>query len=135
MHGEKSYGKKNHPTQLKKIYPTFEKISFDNLIVEKLQPNQAVVISVDLGWSDLGAWEALKEALQESPDSNVTHGDVKTKDTTDSLIYSYTDQLVTTIDLDSAVVVVTPDVILVTKKDSIPKVKTLYHKSSFFTNE
>lgn len=125
---KKSYGNNNHSTLLDKVYPTFPKISFDNLIVEKIPPQDAVVISVDLGWSDLGAWEALKEALQASPEQNITHGSVKTRNTTDCLIYSYTDQLVTTIDLDSMVIVVTPDVILVTKKESIPEVKNLVNE-------
>lgn len=122
---KESYSKPNHQQLLEEIYPKFPKISFDNLIIEKIPPDKAVVISVDLGWSDVGAWEALKEALQSSPDQNITHGSVKTRNTTDSLIYSYTDQLVTTIDLEGMVVVVTPDVILVTKKDSIPEVKKL----------
>ena len=120
-----SFGTKGHEQDLQAIYPTFEKVSFDNLILEKISPQEAVVISVDLGWSDVGAWEALKEALQGSQEENVTLGNVKTKNTRDSLIYSYTNQLITTIDLDGAVIVVTPDVILVTKKDSIPEVKKL----------
>jgi mannose-1-phosphate guanylyltransferase len=114
-----------HEKLLAEIYPKFDKVSFDNLILEKIAPEEAVVISVDLGWSDVGAWEALKEALQSSPESNITHGNVKNRNTTDSLVYSYTDQLVTTIDLEGMIIVVTPDVILVTKKDSIPEVKKL----------
>lgn len=123
-----SYGKPDHQKILNNTYPTLEKISFDNLILENLPPKAAVVISADLGWSDIGAWEALKEALQSSPDQNVVHGNIKTRNTTDSLIYSYTDQLVSTIDVDGMVVVVTPDVILVTKKDSIPEVKKLVNE-------
>jgi len=124
----KNFGKPNHKTKMKQIYPKLEKVSFDNLILEKIKPSQGAVISVDLGWSDLGAWEALKEALQASPDQNITHGNVKTKNTIDTLVYSYTDQLVTTIDLEGMIVVVTPDVILVTHKDSVPEVKNLVNE-------
>lgn len=124
----KSHGHKNHQQQMAKIYPSFEKISFDNLILEKLTSDEAIVISVDLGWSDVGAWEALKEALQASPEQNITHGNVKTRNTKDTLIYSYSDQLVTTIDVEGMVIVVTQDVILVTKKDSIPEVKKLVNE-------
>lgn len=120
-----TYGTSGHNKDLEEIYPKFEKISFDNLILEKMSPQEAVVISVDLGWSDVGAWEALKEALQVSEEDNVTHGNVRTRNTKDSLIYTYTNQLVTTIDVEGVVVVVTPDVILVTKKDSIPEVKKM----------
>lgn len=123
-----TFGKPQHQAQLDTIYPTFEKISFDNLILEKLSPEDAVVISVDLGWSDVGAWEALKEALQTNPEDNITHGNVKTRNTKDSLIYSYSDQLVTTIDVEGMVVVVTKDVIMVTHKESIPEVKKLVNE-------
>lgn len=123
-----SFGTKDHQQMLDSIYPTFDKISFDNLIVEKIKPEEAVVISVDLGWSDIGAWEALKEALQTSDEQNVTHGNVRTRNTLDSLIYSYTDQLVATVDLEGVVVVVTSDVILVTRKESIGQVKELVNE-------
>ena len=48
---------------LETIYSTLEKISFDNAILEKIDAKNVSVIAADLGWSDVGAWEALKEAL------------------------------------------------------------------------
>ena len=51
-------------------------------------------------------------------------GNVLTTDTTDSLFYNYTKQLVVTIDGSEMFVVVTPDVVLVCKKDSVGKIKT-----------
>ncbi len=107
------------------IYPTLEKISFDNAILEKLDPGDALVVSENIQWSDIGAWEALKEALQESEDKNVTQGKVILTDTTDSLIYSYTDQTIATIDVDDMLIVSTDDVVLVCKKSSVPKIKKL----------
>jgi mannose-1-phosphate guanylyltransferase len=120
---------------LAKIYPTLEKISFDNLILEKLDPSTAYVISEDIGWSDIGAWEALKEALEEATDKNVTEGKVLLTDTADSLVYNYTDQLVTTIDLKDALIVATGDVILVCNKASVPKIKKLVESLRGTQNE
>jgi mannose-1-phosphate guanylyltransferase len=120
---------------LSAIYPTLEKISFDNLILEKLDPSNAYVISEDIGWSDIGAWEALKEALQEAENKNVTEGKVLLTDTEDSLIYNYTDQLVTTIDVKDALIVATDDVILVCNKSSVPKIKKLVESLKGTQNE
>ena len=120
---------------LEAIYPTLEKISFDNLILEKLDPSNAYVISEDIEWSDIGAWEALKEALEEAQDKNVTEGKVLLTDTEDSLIYNYTDQLVTTIDVADALIVATNDVILVCKKSSVPKIKKLVESLKGTENE
>ncbi len=107
------------------VYPTLEKIHFDNAILEKLDPGDALVVSEDMKWSDIGAWEALKEALQETADKNVTQGKVMLNNTSDSLVYNYTDQLVVTIDLDDMLVVNTNDVVMVCKKSSVSKIKSL----------
>lgn len=110
---------------LSRIYPTLEKIHFDNAILEKLNPADALVVSENIEWSDIGAWEALKESLQEADDKNVTQGKVLINETTDSLVYNFTNQLVVTIDLDDMLVVNTNDVIMVCKKSSVPKIKKL----------
>lgn len=120
---------------LNEVYPTLEKISFDNAILEKLNPSQAFVISENIGWSDIGAWEALKEALQEAEDKNVTQGKVLLTDTSDSLIYNYTDQMVVTIDITGFLVVNTQDVLLVCRKESVPKIKKLVEKLNGTKNE
>ncbi|RJR30290.1 hypothetical protein C4564_00885 [Candidatus Microgenomates bacterium] len=122
---QSAWGTADYEKVLDQEYPKLESIAFDNAILEKLDPSQALVISENIGWSDVGAWEALKEALQESDENNVTHGKVLTNDTKDSLIYNYTDQMLVTIDLEDFLVVNTSDVVLVTKKDSVPKIKKL----------
>ncbi len=110
---------------LKEIYPTIEKISFDNAILEKMDKKYAEVMSIDIGWSDIGAWEALKEALSETEDENVTKGKVLIEDSKDTLLFNYTDQLAVGIDLESLLVINTEDVLLVCPKDSVPKIKKL----------
>lgn len=122
---QSSYGSRNHQNDLNTIYPKLEKIHFDNAIMEKIDPNEAVVISTDLNWSDIGTWEALKEALQKKPEENLTKGNVSTSDTKNSVIYNYTNQMIAGIDLKDMVVVATDDVILVTPQESIPKIKKM----------
>jgi len=120
---QKNYGTDNFSRILEETYPQIEKINFDNAILEKIDPESGLVISEDLGWSDIGAWEALKEALQERDEDNVTLGKVLLKDCTDCLVYNYTDQLLTVIDQKSQLVIATNDVVLVCDKNSVPKVK------------
>ncbi len=110
---------------LDEVYPTLEKISFDDAILEKFSNNRISVISVDIGWSDIGAWEALKEALSENEDENVTKGKVMVEDSRDSLVFNYTNQLTVGIDLSEMLVITTEDVILVCPKSSVPKIKKL----------
>ncbi len=128
-------GQSDYEDVLGEVYPKLEKISFDNAILEKLSPSCASVISENIEWSDVGAWEALKEALEERKEMNVSTGRTILTDTRDSLVYNYTKQLVATIDLDGMLVVCTDDVILVCKKDSVPKIKTLVESMNGTEND
>ena len=126
----KHWGTPKFEKTLAEIYPTLEKISFDNAVLEKLDPSDALVVSENIEWSDIGAWEALKESLESSEDKNVTQGTVSLTNVTDCLVYNYTDQLVATIDLDGLLVINTKDVLLVCKKTSVPKIKKLVESMS-----
>jgi len=114
---------------LKEQYGKVESINFDNAILENLDKKDALVIVEDIGWSDIGAWEALKEALETHPGENITRGKIFIEDVKDSLIYNYEEgKLIVGVDLAEHVIVNTPDVILIAKKNSIPKVKKIVEK-------
>jgi mannose-1-phosphate guanylyltransferase len=110
---------------LEEIYPKLEKITFDDAILEKISPKKIFVISEDIGWSDIGAWEALKEALSARDSENVTKGNILVEDSRDSLVFNYTDQLVVGIDLENMVIVNTNDVLLICPKKAVPKIKKI----------
>ena len=120
-----SYGTDEFEATLQEIFPTFEKVSFDNLILEKLDTRDGYVIGADFGWSDIGAWEQLKEALATSEAENVTRGKVMLEESSDSLVFNHTEQMVVGIDLRDFLVINTEDVVLVCPKDSVPKIKKL----------
>jgi mannose-1-phosphate guanylyltransferase len=120
-----SYQTPEFEKKLDKLYPLLEKISFDNLILEKIDPKDGYVVASDFGWSDVGAWESLKEALQSSGEANVEKGKVMLNDCTDSLVFNYTDKMIVGIDLDQYLVINTDDVLLVCPKNSVPKIKKL----------
>ncbi|MCX6782658.1 MAG: sugar phosphate nucleotidyltransferase [Candidatus Levybacteria bacterium] len=122
---QKSWGTTLFEHAMKEIYPTLEKISFDDLILVKLNPEKIYVVSADLGWSDVGAWEALKEALTNSEDENAIKGNVMLESSKDALVFNYRDQLVVGIDLSQMLVINTEDVLLICPKIAVPKIKKL----------
>lgn len=130
-----AWGTEEFATKLEAIYPTVEKIHFDNVILEKLNSDNAYVISENIEWSDIGAWEALKEALEKHEQDNVTKGNSILEDSTDSLIFNFTKQVVVGIDLNDMVIVNTNDVILVCPKTSVPKIKKLVESLQGTVNE
>lgn len=96
--------------------------SIDKLIMEKT--GSAAVIPVDLGWSDLGSWSALKESAPNDANGNALIGDVVAVDTSGSYVRSDR-QLVATLGINDLIVVATDDVVLVANKDSDQKLKDL----------
>lgn len=132
---QKVWGTKDFETEIKEIYPKLEKISFDNLILEKISPTDGFVIAENLEWSDIGAWESLKEALAKSDEENVSRGKVILKDSKDSLVFNYTGQMLVGIDIDELLVINTEDVVLVCPKKSVPKIKKFVESLSGTDNE
>ncbi|OGK52347.1 hypothetical protein A2970_00940 [Candidatus Roizmanbacteria bacterium RIFCSPLOWO2_01_FULL_44_13] len=125
------YGKKDYENILRQEYGKIESISFDNAILENLDKSSAEVVVEDIGWSDVGSWEALKEALQSHSYENVIRGRVYLDHVRDSLIYNYDDdKFIVGVDLDENIIVNTSDVILIAKKNSMPKVKKLVESFS-----
>jgi mannose-1-phosphate guanylyltransferase len=123
--------KKEFNQRLEKYYRQMPEINFDNAVLEQLDNSFAYVIVDDIGWSDVGSWEALKEALQTHNYENVIRGKVYLKDVKDSLIYNYeSNKLIVGIDLDENIIVNTKDVILIAKKTSMSKVKELVESFS-----
>ncbi len=105
-------------------FTKLEKISADYTFAENVQAEEAMVLWSEFGWSDVGEWIALKEALQERSDSNVVKGKVQDLESQDSIIYNLDDtKLVATIGLESMVVVNTKDVVAVFHKDDNTKLK------------
>lgn len=140
MYGEllkfqKAWATPNFEKVLKEIYPKLDKVSFDNLILEKIGEKEGLVVRADLGWSDVGAWESLKEALTKEEEENVTKGKVMIEECKDALIFNYTDQMVVGIDLEKMLVINTDDVVLICPKKSVPKIKKLVNSLSGTSHE
>jgi len=124
---ERSIGTKKELSTLRSVYPTLEKIHFDNAIAERVSSEQAVVVKADLGeWSDPGTLYALKEALIKKKEDNLVKGNVSSLETKDSLLINEEkSKLLATVGLDGFIVVNTKDVLLVVPKDKVREVSDL----------
>ena len=110
-------------------YQAAAKTTFDQAIIEKTDLSNAVILKTDMGWSDPGTLYALKEALQQSPEQNVTQGQVLDLNSQDCLIYNLEDKkLLTAVGLKNTVVVNTKDAIIVVPKDQVKHITELLEK-------
>jgi mannose-1-phosphate guanylyltransferase / mannose-6-phosphate isomerase len=99
--------------------------SIDYAVMEKTR--DAVVLPLDAGWSDVGSWSSLFDALPADEDGNVLQGDVLVHDTQDCYVHS-TSRLVAAVGMDDHIIVETKDAILVAPKDRVQDVKELVAK-------
>lgn len=77
---------------------------------------------LDAGWSDLGAWDAVWNALPKDQSGNVHVGDVLATDSRNTLVHA-TSRLVSLVGVQNLVVVETPDAVLVADKSRCQDVK------------
>src|ERR1700681_3345562 len=96
--------------------------SIDYAVMEKTR--EAVVLPLDAGWSDVGSWSSLFDALHSDEDGNVLQGDVLVHDTHDCYVHS-TSRLVTAVGMDDHIIVETKDAVLVAPKGRVQDVKEL----------
>jgi mannose-1-phosphate guanylyltransferase/mannose-6-phosphate isomerase len=93
--------------------------SLDTAVMERTA--KAVVLPLDIGWSDLGSWSALWELGQKDQAGNVTTGDVLTVDTFGSYVRGEK-VLIATLGVRDLVIVEAGDAVMVAHKDSLQKV-------------
>ncbi len=82
------------------------------------------VVPMSAGWSDVGAWDALWQIADKDGNGNVARGDVLFEDSRNTLVYAE-DRMVACVGLDDAVIVETPDAVLVASKDKTQNVKQI----------
>jgi mannose-1-phosphate guanylyltransferase/mannose-6-phosphate isomerase len=73
------------------------------------------MVSLDAGWSDLGAWDALWNVLPKDANGNAFVGDVLSTESRNTLVHA-TSRLVSLVGVDDLVVIETPDAVLVSDR-------------------
>ena len=88
---------------------------------------EGVVVSMDAGWSDVGAWESVWQVMSKDSQGNAVLGDAMMIDSHNSLVVSE-GRLVACCGVEGLVVVETADAVLVTRKDRAQDVKKIVER-------
>jgi len=115
-----------------KMFSNCPSDSIDYAVMEKLgnaanikeSSFEGVVIPLDSGWSDIGAWSALWEVGDQDSQGNVLDGDVLLHNVHNSLIKS-DHRLVAAVGLNDLIVIETADAVLIANKNSAQDVKKI----------
>jgi len=85
------------------------------------------MIPLDAGWSDLGAWESVWNAMSKDQQGNASRGDVLITESSNTLVHA-SHRLVTLVGVSNLIVVETPDAVLVADKKSSQDVKHIVNQ-------
>ena len=94
--------------------------SIDYAVMEKA--SRVAVVPVEMGWSDVGSWDALHELAIKDLDGNAHHGEVLAIDTSNCLIRSE-GPLVAAIGVKDIIIIATKDAVLVMPRGDSQQVK------------
>ena len=108
--------------ELTAVFADVESVSIDHAVME--HTTRGVVIPIDVGWSDVGSFQALLDASPADSDGNVVSGDVILLNVTNSYIHAASRQIAIA-EMDGVVVVETPASVLVVPVDQSQAVRDL----------
>jgi mannose-1-phosphate guanylyltransferase/mannose-6-phosphate isomerase len=101
--------------------------SIDYAVMERLQdaPELKIpgrVLPLKVGWSDVGAWDALWQVCEKDANGNVARGDVLLQESSNNLVFSHA-RLVACVGVEDLIVVETQDAVLVARKEKLQGIK------------
>lgn len=82
------------------------------------------MISLDVGWSDLGAWNSVWQVGERDAEGNVLYGDVILEGTGNSLIYA-SNRLVSAVGVNNLIIIETADAVMVADRAQCHHVKSI----------
>src|SRR5262245_21673296 len=117
-----SFNTEQEKDAIEQIYPLCTNISIDFGIMEKA--DNVYIIPSSFGWSDLGTWNSAWENMEKDYLGNAVAGkNVMVIDATKSMVHASDNKLVVLQGLDDFIVVETPDVLLVCKREKEQEIK------------
>jgi mannose-1-phosphate guanylyltransferase len=96
--------------------------SIDYAVMERTE--DAVVVPMDAGWSDIGSWSSLWDISKKDENGNSIYGDVLLHNSRSSYIRS-DGKLVAAVGIDDLVIVDTKDALMVAHKDCVQDTKII----------
>jgi mannose-1-phosphate guanylyltransferase len=119
---KEAFNTPNESEAIARIYPQCVNISIDYGVMEKA--DNVYVIPASFGWSDLGTWASAYETLEKDYLDNAVAGDsVVIFDATRNMVHAENKKLIVLQGLDDFIVVDTPDVLLICKKEKEQEIK------------
>ncbi|WP_320034577.1 mannose-1-phosphate guanylyltransferase/mannose-6-phosphate isomerase [Halarcobacter sp.] len=124
----KAYENAKNDEMIRIKFEDMEKIPEDSIDYAVMEKSSIVkVIPSDIQWTDLGSFDSLYDELPKDESGNTQNPNHISCDSKNNLIYGV-ERKIATIDVDDLIIVDTADALLVSKRGSSQKVKTIVKK-------
>jgi mannose-1-phosphate guanylyltransferase len=117
------FGSKNFPAQLKSTFPLCENISIDYAVLERAK-NVVGLLASDIGWNDVGSWNAVYELHKPDKSANVLRSEALIESSTGNYVDA-SGKLVALLGVRDLIVVDTPDALLIADRKRAQQVGDL----------
>jgi len=114
-------GSKQEDEVLAKVFANLDSISIDFGLLEHAR-NCVVVDSGDIGWNDVGSWDAWAHHFTPDSKNNLLHGETVALDSSNCVVYS-NDRLIALLGCKDLVVIDSQDALLVCPRSKVQDVK------------
>lgn len=104
------------------VYKDAENISIDYAVLENTE--KIYVIPSNIGWDDIGSWNAMERYLDKDLYGNIHLGDIKANDSRNNLIVA-SDQKIIVDEVSNIYVIENNGKIIIGKKEKLEKVQNL----------
>jgi mannose-1-phosphate guanylyltransferase len=117
------FGAKNFAEQLELTFPLCENISIDYAVLERAK-NVVGLLASDIGWNDVGSWNAVYELHKPDAAANVLRADTLVESSTGNYVDA-SGKLVALLGVRDLIVVDTPDALLIADRSRAQEVGDL----------
>ncbi len=115
-----AFGDRSFAAKLKQVFPLCESISIDYGVLEKAEGVVGFVCG-EIGWNDVGSWNAVYDLLPRDSDKNVSRSVLVALGSSGNFVDAGK-KLVALVDVQDLIVVDTPDALLIGNRHQAQKV-------------
>jgi mannose-1-phosphate guanylyltransferase len=120
---QKAYDNAERDEMIRISYEDMENIPEDSIDYAVMEKSQKVkIVAADIGWSDLGSFDALDGELPKDQNGNTQSEHLYTIDAKNNFVYAK-ERAIALVDIEDLIVVDTADALLISKKGASQKVK------------
>ena len=106
------------------VFPRCENISIDYAVLERAK-NVVGIPAGDIGWNDVGSWNAVYELQRRDAQGNAVRGDALLLDSGGNYIDGAKSKLIALLGVHDLIVVDTPDALLIADRSRAQQVGDL----------